>query len=96
MPCAELGHVRDGFVEVRLILGTGMPGLEQQDQFGRQVRDAVWGVVDDLAVGKLDSASQLGDGPRGLESDWSSGAGSPGGRGEREADGPTACSAHLR
>jgi hypothetical protein len=42
------------FVEVCLILGAGVLGLEQQDQFGRQVRDAVWGVVDDLAVGQAD------------------------------------------
>lgn len=31
-----------------------MLGLEQQDQFGRQVRDAVRVALDDLAVGKTD------------------------------------------
>jgi hypothetical protein len=48
------GQVRDGSVEVGLVLGAGVLGLEQQDQLGSQVRDAVWGVVDDLAVGKPD------------------------------------------
>jgi len=48
------GHARDGLVKVCLILGAGVLGLEQQDQFGCQVRDAVWGVVDDLAVRKPD------------------------------------------
>jgi hypothetical protein len=35
------GHVRNGCAEVRFILGAGVLGLEQQDQFGCQVRDAV-------------------------------------------------------
>jgi hypothetical protein len=48
------GHVRDGSIEVCLVLGTGVLGLEQQDQLGCQVREAVWSVVDDLAVGQPD------------------------------------------
>jgi hypothetical protein len=46
--------VRDGLVEVCLILGACVLGLEEQDQFGRQVRDAACGVENDLAVGKPD------------------------------------------
>jgi hypothetical protein len=41
------GHVRDGCFEVCLVLLAGVLGLEQQDQFGCQVRDAVVGLVDD-------------------------------------------------
>src|SRR5215469_8437913 len=48
------GQMRDGSVEVCLVLRAGVLGLEQQDQFGCQVRDAVWGVADDLAVRKPD------------------------------------------
>ena len=48
------GHVRDGFVEVCLVLGAGVPGLEEQDQFGGKVGNSVRGAVDDLAVGKAD------------------------------------------
>jgi hypothetical protein len=55
------GHVRDSFVEVCLILGTSMLGLEQQDQFGCQVRDAVWGATDDLAIGKPDRLAAPAD-----------------------------------
>ncbi|KUO12974.1 hypothetical protein AQJ58_07210 [Streptomyces sp. DSM 15324] len=37
-----------------MIFATGVLCLEQQDQFGRQIRDAVSGAVDDVAVGKPD------------------------------------------
>jgi len=48
------GHVRDGSFKVRLVLLTSVLGLEQQDQLGHQVRDALVGAVDDLAVRESD------------------------------------------
>jgi predicted esterase len=52
------GHTREGFVAVGLVLGPEVLGFEQQDQFRRQVRDAVFGVPDDvgwrnLSIGHL-------------------------------------------
>src|SRR5579875_3373161 len=47
-------HVRKGSLEVALVLRAGVLGFEQQRQFGSEVRDAVWGVADDLAVREAD------------------------------------------
>ena len=44
------GHAWDGFVEVCLVFRAGVFGLEQQDQLGREVRDAALGVVDDVVI----------------------------------------------
>lgn len=49
------GQVREGRVEVGLVLPPDVLGFEQQDQLGRQVRDAVFRVVDDLPIGKSDA-----------------------------------------
>jgi hypothetical protein len=39
------GHVRDGFIEVRLVLSACVLGFEQQDQLWREVWNGIFGVV---------------------------------------------------